>query len=589
MKDGVELATDVYIPEGIGPAPTILCRLPYGKRFMLLLPVLGKMFAQRGYVFVAQDVRGRFDSEGDFFPFIHDAEDGYETFRWIQGQEWCNGMIGTWGISYFGYTQWAIAPLVPELKAMCPSVTSPDVVEFIFRGGVLTLLTAHNFADFSRDRRNTYIGPLERLEAVETLPLENVDDAAHADLEYFNTIACPEQARQLLPQVDFKDKYQEVSAPALMVAGWYDMFLGPQLKDFNRLRKEGKGNAKQSRLIIGPWAHFQMGGDKSVKIPEKWDVFQLPANLEWYDYWLRQEENGVEDWPAVRYFLMGADEWKTADEWPPPGFGPRTYYLHSEGRANTAAGDGSLSLEPPGEEIPDYFEYNPMNPVPTRGGSSLVIPIMSSYPTPNLLVGPVDQAPVEGRDDVLVYSTPPLEEPVEVSGPIILYLYASSSARDTDFTAKFLDVHPDGKAVLLQDGAIRARYRKGVDEGESFIEPGKVYKYKIDLWQTANYFPEGHQIRVEVSSSNFPRFARNLNTGGDLAREKTPIVAYQRIYHDAEHPSRLMITVKGEAPVEEPEEVKPEVVMPEEAEEERPEAGGDKPEIIKPAEGVEKD
>ena len=545
MRDGVTLLADVYLPKSGQPAPAILCRLPYGKRLGGMFPIVGKLFAERGYAFVAQDVRGRYDSGGTFFPFIHEIEDGVDTFAWVKKQDWCDGRIGSWGMSYFGITQWAIAAQTGELKAWVPSITSTDIIDTIYRGGVLTLLTAHSFSDLTRTRKITFSNTLNRIKAVETLPVEEVDDASYADLEYFNQIASPERARKIAARFPIEESHREVSAPGLFVAGWYDMFLGTQLRDFVRLRKEGKGLARQSRLIIGPWVHVGMGGDGSVDIPERWDVMQLPASLAWFDHWIRGMENEVEEWPVVRYFLMGKNEWKNADQWPPEGYGPLVLYLHSEGSANTASGDGTLCPEPPRDEFPEYFEYDPLNPVPTLGGANLLIPYFTNYPTPNLLLGPVDQRPVEDRPDVLVFTTPPLTEPLEVAGPVRVHLFASTSARDTDFSAKLIDVHPDGRAVLLQDGIIRARYREGVKAGEKFIEPWKIYEYVIDLWQTANYFPAGHRVRLEISSSNFPRFARNLNTGGDQALEVIPEVARQRVYHNAFYPSRLEVTAAG--------------------------------------------
>ena len=544
MRDGVHLATDVYLPQAPGPFPVLFTRLPYGKRFAGLLPMVGRIFAERGYAFVIQDVRGRFKSEGRFFPFIDDAQDGIDNFRWIQQQPWSNGQIGSWGLSYLGFTQWVVAPSLPELKAMSPAVTTPNMHEAIYRGGVMNLLTIFTFFGLTGIKETTFLNPLNHFDALKALPVEKVDDALGEDNYYFNEVASPERARHLLEKINFRDSYSRIQTPALMVAGWYDMFLGPQIADFKRLRKEGTGAAKQSRLIIGPWAHVLIGGDGTDDIKVKENVFELPETIAWYDHWLKGVDNGAEKLPAIRYFLMGANEWKTAEDWPPAGFAPVEYYLHSQGQANTVSGNGGLSRDRSGGENPDSFDYDPANPVPTRGGSSLVVPFFTTYCHPFRLYGPANQLPLESRNDVLVYTTPPLTEPIEVSGPIQARLFASTSALDTDFSAKLIDVLPNGKALLLQDGIIRARYREGLLKGEALIQPGKIYEYDIDLWQTANFFRAGHRIRVEISSSNFPRYVRNLNTGGDQALETTPVIAHQRIYHDAEHPSRLVIWVK---------------------------------------------
>lgn len=553
MRDGVHLATDVYLPKAPGPFPVLFTRLPYGKRFAGLLPMLGQIFAERGYVFVVQDTRGRFHSEGKFFPFIFDAQDGLDNFRWIQKQSWCNGQIGSWGLSYLGYIQWVVAPSLPELKVMAPTLTSPNMNEAIFRGGVMNLLTIFTFFGLTGIKETTFLNPLNHFDALNALPVEKVDDTLGEDVYYFNEVASPERSRHLLEKIEFKDSYSLIQTPALVVAGWYDMFLGPQLADFQRLRQEGNGLAKQSRLIIGPWSHIGIGGDGTDDIRVKEDVFQFPETFAWYDHWLKGVDNGAEKLPAIRYFLMGANEWKTSEDWPPAGFAPAGYYLHSQGKANTVSGDGGLSRDPAGNENPDYFEYDPLNPVPTRGGSNLLIPFFTSHFHASWLYGPANQLPLESRNDVLVYTTPPLSEPLEISGPIQVKLFASTSALDTDFSAKLIDVLPNGKALLLQDGIIRARYREGLLKGEALIQPGKIYEYTIDLWQTANLFRAGHRIRVEISSSNFPRYARNLNTGSDQALETTPVIAHQRIYHDAEHPSRLVIWVKtAESPAPSP-------------------------------------
>jgi len=547
MRDGVRLATDVYLPKASGPFPVLFTRLPYGKRFAGLLPMIGRIFAERGYAFVIQDVRGRFKSEGKFFPFIDDAPDGIDLFRWIQQQPWSNGKIGSWGLSYLGFIQWVVAPSLPELKAMSPAVTTPNMHEAIYRGGVMNLLTIFTFFGFTGVKETTYMNPLNHFDALKALPVDKVDDALGEDNYYFNEVGSPERARHLLEKIDFRDSYSRVQAPALMVAGWYDMFVGPQINDFLRLRKEGVGAARQSRLIIGPWSHVLIGGDGTDDIKVKENVFEFPETLAWYDHWLKGVDNGAEKLPAIRYFLMGANEWKTAEDWPPAGFAPVEYYLRSQGQANTVSGNGGLSRDRAGSESPDSFDYDPADPVPTRGGSNLVVPFFTTYCHPFRLYGPANQLPLESRKDVLVYTTPPLTEPLEVSGPIQVKLFASTSALDTDFTAKLIDVLPNGKALLLQDGIIRARYREGMLKGEALIQSGKTYEYTIDLWQTANLFRPGHRIRVEISSSNFPRYARNLNTGGNLAQETVPVIAQQKIFHDAEHPSRLIIWAKPAA------------------------------------------
>jgi len=330
---------------------------------------------------------------------------------------------------------------------------------------------------------------------------------------------------------NFKDRYRQVSAPALMIAGWYDIFLAGQLDDFMAMRKMAPGDAgRYTRIIIGPWGHIRgkhpdAGQEASLGVMIK-DLMVF----KWFDRWLRGEENGIEKQAPILLYVMNKNEWRPEQEWPLARTRYTDYYFHSNGRANSRSGDGAISAEKSMEEAADKFEYDPLQPVPTHGGNNLLES-----------VGAMDQKKIEARQDVLVYTTPALTEAVEATGPITVTLYAASSTRDTDFTAKLCDVYPDGRSLNLADGIIRARYRESLTE-PSLIEPGKIYEYKIDLWSTSNLFPKGHRIRVQVSSSNFPRFDRNSNAGGEGGKDKV-IKAEQTIYHDAAHPSHITLPI----------------------------------------------
>jgi putative CocE/NonD family hydrolase len=352
---------------------------------------------------------------------------------------------------------------------------------------------------------------------------------------YFNDALDPGRIWGIYRSVSFEDKYQEVSAPAVFVAGWYDMFLGPQLKDFVRLRSEGQGAAKDSVLIVGPWGHGQ-GGDGSVDFgpeAEQKKVLGPRHVVAWFDHWLKGADNEVLSWPRVRLFIMGDNVWRDESEWPLARTRYTKFYLHSAGRANTRHGDGTLSLDPPsGFESSDHFTYDPLQPVPTRGGNNL-----------GLNLGAYDQAQVEDRDDVLCYTSAILDQDLEVTGPITATLWAVSDAVDTAFTVKLVDVYPNGKAVNIQDGIARALYRSNDPEQPTPLTPGAVERYEFDLWATANVFKAGHRVRVEVSSSNFPRFNRSLNTGEPALRAAVATPAHQTIVHDSEHPSHLVLPV----------------------------------------------
>jgi len=540
MRDGVKLATDIYFPVGLDQAPTILIRTPYGKSLQMVMgrPDVSRILASRGYVIVIQDVRGRYGSGGDFYPFVNDGADGRDLIAWIEKQPWFDGRLGTYGASYLGTTQWFESP-GQKLDAMHLSVTSPNLREVLYTGGELHLMTVYFWSVVMGERKNDFqvILKMRRINrSIYTLPLDQADDRASRDVVYFDQALDPLAIMDTYQKVNLDRKYREISAPAVFVAGWYDMFLGPELLDFNRLLREGGGQAKSSVLVVGPWGHGMKGGDGSVDYgpgTKQKDVVGPAHYLAWFDHWLKGAENGVSGWPRVRIFVMGENVWRDESEWPLLRTRYTDYYLHSGGQANTRNGDGTLSIEAPKATEPaDHFSYDPLNPVPTRGGNSL-----------GLNLGAYNQAQVEDREDVLCYTTPALEQDVEVTGPITATLYASSDALDTDFTVKLVDVYPDGKAVNIQDGIARARYRNNDPEHPTPLTPGAVEEYPLDLWATSNLFPAGHRIRVEVSSSNFPRFNRNLNTGEPVPGATRTVKAKQSIAHDPDRPSRVTLPI----------------------------------------------
>jgi hypothetical protein len=336
--------------------------------------------------------------------------------------------------------------------------------------------------------------------------------------------------------------YERITAPALNISGWYDIFLWSTFQNYMGMRQRGgsEQTRRNQRVIIGPWTHMNFSGsfpEREFGPGASSAAIDLPGlHLRWFDRWLKDERNGVDEEPPVLIFVMGIDEWRTEADWPLPDTQYRRYYLHSGGQANTLHGDGTLSTEPPGDEPSDVYLYNPLRPVPTVGGQVIL-------PGGNAM-GPRDQREVELRDDVLVYSTPVLDRPVEVVGPIELCLFVASSAPDTDFTGKLVDVYPDDRAIILTEGILRARYRNSFTEPE-LLEPGMVYELRLNLWATANVFLPGHRIRLEVSSSNFPRFDRNSNTGGEIVTETADQyqAAVNGVFHDAAHPSHLVLPI----------------------------------------------
>ena len=550
MRDGVRLATDVYRPAAPGRYPVILTRLPYGSDPGDGLPwgylsVLGKLFVKHGYVYVVQDTRGEFKSEGSWFPFIFEYDDGHDATAWIKQQPWCDGRIGMWGGSYFAYTQLIAAPDNPNLQAIVPWIGSGNLHQLMFRGGASAFISMQGWVvqeansqlrragkrpDQKLDLSGGFFNePLRDAEPVDAAAVRNDPQAmSQGPWRWLKHPGDTERVAALC----YDQFYSQVNSAVLLIAGWYDIFLAPQLQDFTRLRQEGQGDARQTRIVIGPWAHGQafskMEGSRRAGPKLLGSQF-----FGWYDYWLKGKANGVPAQAPLKIFVMGENVWRDEYEWPLARTRYVDYYIHGSGRANTAAGDGRLDPAPPAEESADHYSYDPRDPVPTIGGSFLK--------APGYQVGAQDQRPIEERRDVLVYRSEPLAAPLEVTGPITVTLFAASSAKDTDWTAKLVDLSPDGSARNIQNGIVRARYRNGFQH-PTLLQPGEIYEYKIDLWATSNVFLRGHRLALEISSSNFPQFDRNTNAGGEGGPENV-IVAEQTVCHDRAHPTRITLPV----------------------------------------------
>jgi putative CocE/NonD family hydrolase len=555
MRDGVRLATDVYRLDGAPPAPVLLARTPYDKERGVAgsVPFDIMRAVQAGYAVMIQDVRGRFASEGTFHAHSQETRDGVDAIAWAAAQSWSSGVVGTLGGSYLGGTQWLPAREQPSaLRAMAPTNTASDMYEGLtYQGGAKVLHDMRWAVAISHDeiRRRVARGEtppegaadLDADVAVAHLPLN--DHPLFRDLApfYLEWLAHP-TADAYWSSMSPYAGYEQIHVPALNISGWYDIFLWSAFQNYQGMRQLGGTEfaRRNQRLIIGPWSHSNFSGsfpEREFGGAASSDAINLTGiQLRWFDRWLKNMDNGIDQEPPVILFVMGIDEWRTETDWPLPDTQYRPYYLHSAGPANTLHGDGTLSTEPPGDEPSDVYLYNPMRPVPTVGGQ-VILPGSNA-------AGPRDQHAVEVRDDVLVYSTPVLDRPVEVTGPIELRLFVASSARDTDFTGKLVDVYPDGRAIILTEGILRARYRTSFTEPE-LLEPEVIHELHLNLWATANVFLPGHRIRLDISSSNFPRFARNSNTGGEIASETADQYrpAINRIFHDAAHPSRLILPI----------------------------------------------
>ena len=551
MRDGTVLRADVHRPDAPGRFPTLLCRTPYDKASERRVEV-GRKFAERGFVVVSQDVRGRYASEGELKPGFYsadhcDAEDGYDTVEWAAALPWSDGQVGAFGSSYSGWTQWELAHTAPpHLAAMMPQGIAANLLDRemsgVLRLGRVLWWTVNTMAPDVRRRAGERWGPRETEEAERLweerdrskwlwhLPLMDIPDHVLSGMATHWRGWLSDHATD---HFGFLEKHRHVEVPALITTGWYDQQIGA-IKHLTGMVENGKTELARdnTRLIVGPWTHTETDWAAEVGQmdfgPEAVRDYEETVDL-WFSRWLKGERNEVDDWPRVQLFVMGANRWRTSDRWPLPETLYTDFYLHCSGSANTAGGDGTLSSESPGDEPVDTYVYDPRDPVMTLH-------------TPSGQNEPQDQRPLDGRNDILTYSTPPLDEPLEVTGPITVRLWASSSAPDTDFVVKLQDVWPNGFTQELCYGIVRARYRDSFED-PSLIEPGRPYEYTIQVNPTSNLFQSGHRVRVDIASSDFPNFDRNHNTGGNDYAEASLVAARQTVYHDSARPSRITLPV----------------------------------------------
>jgi putative CocE/NonD family hydrolase len=548
-RDGVTLYADVYRPTGEESLPVLLKRTPYDKTGDA---AFGRMAALRGYIVVVQDVRGRYTSEGEWYTFKHEMEDGYDTVEWAAALPHSDGRVGGFSGSYVGATQMLEAiGHPPHLAGICPVVTASNYHEnWTYQGGAFEQWFNQSWtAGLAQDTENRALKQAANaLVADKVLPLNrfpvfNVQDADGEKLTrelapyYLDWLAHPNYDAYW-KQWSIEENFGSIQVPALVIAAWYDIFQGGSIRNYLGIRAHGGTEAArtQTQLVVAIGGHSGWSGKVGeVDFGPDAPFDENAITLDWYDHLFKGMQNQFANGKPVKIFVMGENRWRDEASWPLERAKETRYFLHSDGNANSTAGDGTLTTEAAKKETADTFVYDPANPVPTVGGPLCCDGV-------HLAPGPRDQGLVEARQDVLVYSTPALEEDVEVTGPVTLDLFAKSSAVDTDFTGKLVDVGPDGKAINLTEGILRVVYRDGMSAPKP-IEPGQVYEYKIDLWSTSNVFLKGHKIRLEVSSSNFPRFDRNLNTGKSAADSATFVKATNTILHDSQHPSALVLPV----------------------------------------------
>jgi len=551
MRDGVTLRADIYRPDADGKFPVLLQRTPYNKSGGTNF---GHRAAGRGYVVIIQDVRGRYTSEGEWYTFIHEAEDGYDTIEWAAGLSYSDGRVGMWGGSYVGATQMLAATAhPPHLAGICPVVTASNYHDgWTYQGGAFEQWFDESWTSgLAQDTLNRAVGKATNArEGEDALPLTSyplfnvpapgvVNSSTSALAPYFLDWLGHPSYDAYWKRLSIEEYYPEIRVPALNIAAWYDIFLGGSLRNFTGLKARAATEEarKGQRLLVIIGGHAG-GGRKIGDIdfgPEAAKFDEGEITLTWYDFLFKGVQNEFATGKRVKIFVMGLNQWREEDDWPLARAKTTKYFLHSQGAANSARGNGALSTSAPASEPADKFTYDPGKPVPTIGG-----PLCCDGG--HLAPGPKDQRTLEEREDVLVYSTPPLEHDLEVTGPVRLEFFASSSAVDTDFTGKLVDVFPDGSAINIAEGILRAKYRDS-QETPALLTPGKVYPLAVDLWATSNVFRAGHRVRLEISSSNFPRFDRNLNTGESAATSGKWATATNTILHDAAHPSALWLPV----------------------------------------------
>lgn len=503
MRDGVRLATDIYLPEGAGPWPVILARTPYNK---VMGAGIGADGAKRGYTVVVQDCRGRFASEGDNLPFHLDHTDGPDTLKWLQAQPWCNGKVGTWGGSAGAITQLLMVGRdAPEPYCQHLVVGAPDLYAGIYPGGVFKKAMIEDWIRGSRFGTNA-------LAAWEAHPAYD---------DYWRTR-------------DVSPRYTEAATVAVHLGGWYDIFAQGTIDSFVGYQTRGGPAARgRQKLVMGPWTHGVLqtkAGDLTFPDNAKRPPNDIHDSWKWFDAQLKGEDNGLASAPAVTYYVMGdvtdpqapGNVWRTADQWPPVATQTQAWYLQA---------DRTLRAAPPGNALPLAYLYDPGDPVPTIGGLQLTLP-----------AGGKDQRPIESRPDVLVFTSAPLTEPLEVTGRVRAKLWVSSDAPDTDFFVRLCDVYPDGRSINVCEGQLRARFRHGFDR-ETFLKTGEVYPLEIDLWSTSLVFNRGHCLRVHVTSSSAPGYDPNPNTGDPFRARDYRRAARNVVFLDAQRPSHLLLPV----------------------------------------------
>jgi len=538
MRDGVVLATSVFLPLTGGPYPVVLVRTAYNRN-----GYMDNTFPAGGIAYVVQDCRGRYDSEGSFEPFINEPADGFDTLEWIGRQPWCNGRIGMFGDSYLAAVQLAVGPMGNRfLKALNPRFMAMDCWKHAFYvDGAFSLALVWSWLVFESGTRTTRAHVMPFFDVphlIRGLPLLTLDEASgFGPVKAYREYVTNSQFGPTWERFNYDRNYEHYTMPVLLTGGWYDNYPAAVFTAYLGLRRHAP-NARlrdSHRVIIGPWPHGVNPGSQLGELDYGPDAtLENDSTQRWLTCILKDGTPEQFQAAPIRIFVMGINRWRDEMEWPLARTRFTDYFLRA---------DGVLAPGRPGAgEAPDRYVYDPADPVPTLGGNHSI----GQY-NPGLYEmvkpGPFDQRPVEARADVLTFTTPVLQHDTEVTGPVAMKLWASTSARDTDFVARLTDVYPDGRSINITEGVIRGRFRENVWGAPSLLEPDKPYEFTIDMQVTSNVFKAGHKIRVDITSSNFPLWSRNHNTGSDPATDTVLQSARQCIYHDEARPSRIILPI----------------------------------------------
>jgi putative CocE/NonD family hydrolase len=550
MRDGIRLFGDIYLPEKPGRYPTIVVRTCYGvQRENINLHQDMFTFARHGYAVVMVDTRGRYESEGKWTPFRDEGKDGYDVIEWAARQHFSNGKVGTQGGSYLGHNQWrAMSERPPHLKAAFPLVASTNIyANWLTMGGAFRLSFNYGWGVVRMPDRimlpqswhTEPWGPanLRYDTLLRHLPLKDGDlrSAGYAVPHYREWLA-HESYDAYWKAISDEENFQRFDIPVHTFGGWFDIFVQGTINGYVGMRnKAATPEARAAaRMIIGPWGHGASTSFGELKFTDDAMISHVEREIRFFDHHLKGIRNGIEAEDPVRLYYMGVNKWRSEKDWPVPGTVYRALYLDGAGKANTLSGDGRLAFNKPNTSAKDQYRYDPLDPVPTLGGNNCC-----GTPT---LAGPRDQRPIETRQDILVYNSDELTEDLTIAGPVKMKLFAATDGPDTDWMIKLIDVFPDGRSMPVSEGILRARFRQGLDKIR-LLNPGETYEYDIEMTGTANVFQKGHRIRVDITSSNFPQFDRNPNTGAPLGSSAKTRVAVQTIHHGGDRVSAIILPV----------------------------------------------